>query len=604
MLAKITRRKDVTVDQSLQQLSKKLQQILATRGISHLQELDYSLTGLLPPTELKNIQVATEALFKAVEQQQSILIIGDFDADGATSTAVMMKALKSMGVKNVNFLVPDRFIFGYGLSVKLVEQAAKLKPDLIVTVDNGISNVDGVARANQLNIDVIITDHHLAGEVLPQALAIINPNQPGDTFKSKNLAGVGVAFYLMLSLRAHMRSVGWFKKHSIEEPNLAELLDLVALGTVADVVPLDRNNRILVEQGLKRIRRGLACAGIKALLQVAKRQENQCQASDLGFAIGPRINAAGRLDDMSVGINCLLAEDSQMALSIATQLDNFNRSRRNIEQSMLEQATLDLEAYLEKERTHQLEKQRPSALCFYDSQWHQGVIGILASRLKEKINRPVIVFTLDESAEDKNVESSKAIKNTQTMIKGSARSVKGIHIRDILADINTLHPALIEKFGGHAMAAGLSMKLIHFNKFAELFYDAVESCSDFIKDEVITDGELSAEEMTLDFATQLRRYGPWGQGFLEPLFDDEFTIVNCRLLAEEHLKFLIEKPDAKEKQTSLLDAIYFRCPKDLLEKADLFGQSIKKVRIVYKLTINDYRGKQTPQLIIEQLETI
>ncbi len=554
----------------------KIQQILATRNVQSLEALDYSLKGLLPPTKLKSIDKATGVLFDAIKLEQSILIIGDFDADGATSTAVLLRALKLLGAKKINYLVPDRFHFGYGLSVKLVEHAAQFNPDLIVTVDTGITNVEGVERANQLGISVIITDHHLASIQLPEAKAIVNPNQPGDRFESKCLAGVGVAFYLMLSLRSCMRAQGWFKEKNIDEPNLAELLDIVAVGTVADLVPLDKNNRIMVEQGLKRIRSGLSCAGIKALLQIAKRQEKKCQASDLGFAVGPRINAAGRLDDISIGIECLLMDDYEKALSIASKLDNLNRSRKNIEKEMLAQATKDIETCIEKILSNDVDEgQETSALCLYDPNWHQGVVGILASRVKEKINRPVIIFAQDDN---------------QALLKGSARSIEGLHIRDILALIDSQDSQLIEKFGGHAMAAGLTIKQDNYQKFAEFFQQNVQSNSGLIKDEIITDGELQPDELSLDFASQLRRLGPWGQGFPEPLFSDDFFVVNCRVLAEEHLKLVVEK------QGHYIDGIFFRYPKALnVAEGD-------KIKLVYKLAVNEYLGNQTPQLMIEQLE--
>lgn len=580
---KIRRRVVGDIDPSLHDLPEKIQQILTARGISQRADLDYSLSNLLPADELKDVHKAACVLFSAIKQQQSILIIGDYDADGATSSALLIKALKAMGAIKVNFLVPDRFKLGYGLSVELVKQAAKLNPDLIITVDNGISSYQGVAQANQLAIPVIITDHHLAGEKLPDALAIVNPNQPGDNFSSKNLAGVGVAFYLMLALRSLMRDENWFAQQNIPQPNLAVFLDLVALGTVADLVPLDKNNRILVEQGLKRMRSGFVCQGITALFQVANRDICQASATDLAFAIAPRLNAAGRLDDMAIGIDCLLAEDLNTALAIATQLDNFNHSRKQIEQQMFATANKNLEEYM-AQQSQQLNQQQAEplpALCAYNAHWHQGVIGILASRLKEKINRPVIVFTVDDENQTDN-------KN----LKGSARSVKGVHIRDVLARIKTQHPDLIEKFGGHAMAAGLTIKQENYQRFADCYVALVAEQIEAVKDEIVSDGELSAAELNLGFANHLRNLGPWGQGFPEPLFDDEFMVVNSRCLAQAHLKLLVEK------QGVVIDAIYFRCPKLLLE------QPLQKVKLVYQLTINHFNGKQTPQLMIQQLEIL
>lgn len=573
-----------------EQLSTRLQQILACRGIKSSDELDYSLSGLIPPSQLLNVDQAAKIIFQSIKNNDRILIVGDFDADGATSSAIMIKSLKMMGASEVDYLVPDRFKFGYGLSVKLVEQAAMSKPQLIVTVDNGIANHQGVAKANEFKIPVIITDHHLAAETLPDAKVIVNPNQPDDSFPSKNLAGVGVAFYLMLQLRSLMRSENWFFDQQINEPNLAELLDIVALGTVADVVVLDKNNRILVEQGLKRIRSGKACFGINALLQVAKRHPHKCQASDLGFALGPRLNAAGRLEDMSIGIECLLAENEMEAFRIANQLDKLNQQRRNIEQQMLDQANQDLKAYFSQldnpsvdvaESNSNSDHKRPTTLCLYDPKWHQGVIGILASRVKEKINRPVIVFAKDDSG-------------TEPMIKGSARSVLGVHIRDVLALVDSGNPGLIDKFGGHAMAAGLSLKEQDFQLFSEKLLECTESLlgGETILDEILTDANLDEEDFSLEFANELRNAGPWGQGFPEPLFDDEFQVVNQRIVGEKHLKLILQK------QQRQLDAIHFFFNEELDIAEGEF------VRAVYKLDINEYKGNQTLQLIVDQLEKI
>ncbi len=567
-----------------------LQHILRCRGVENFDELDYGLSGLIPPNKLLNIDKAAEVLYQSIIKQERILIVGDFDADGATSTAVMIKSLRVLGAKDVKYLVPDRFKFGYGLSEKLVDEAVKLKPNLLITVDNGIANHQGVARANQLGIPVIITDHHLAAETLPAAKVIVNPNQPGDSFPSKHLAGVGVAFYLMLALRNLMRSNDWFTQQQLDYPNLAELLDIVALGTVADVVVLDKNNRILVEQGLKRIRSGHACFGIKALLQIANRQPARCQATDLGFALGPRLNAAGRLQDMSIGIECLLAENEVEAIRIASQLDQLNQQRRSIEQQMLDQANQDLQAYFEQLNQSDTQaamseslkpEQRPTTLCLYDPKWHQGVIGILASRVKEKINRPVIVFAKDDSGQE-------------PMIKGSARSVAGVHIRDVLALIDASHPDLIEKFGGHAMAAGLSLKEKNFQLFSEQLLNATEKFlqGEKISDEILTDANLAIENFSLEFARAIRNVGPWGQGFPEPLFDDEFVVLSQRIVGEKHLKLILQKQDKQ------IDAIQFFFNSDVTVKHG------DKVRVVFKLDINEFRGNQSLQLIIEQLEVI
>jgi len=569
-------------DNELDEYPKKLQQILFSRGIRKKSDLDYQLKGLLPPSSLLNADKASEVIFDYIQRQKRILIVGDFDADGATSSTLMVKALSSMGAAKVDFLVPDRFKYGYGLSVKLVEDAAKGNPDLIITVDNGIANHEGVKRANELAIPVIITDHHLAAETLPDALVIVNPNQPDDLFESKNLAGVGVAFYLMLNLRSLMRDKKWFSEKNITEPNLAELLDLVALGTVADVVMLDKNNRILVEQGLRRIRSGKGCFGINALLEVAKKNYQRCQSTDLGFAIGPRLNAAGRLQDMSIGINCLLAETSQQALQIASQLDGLNKQRRQIEQQMLQQANQDLAEYFARQKNLNESDNRPTTLCLYDPKWHQGVIGILASRVKDKINRPVIVFAKDEMGDD------------QAVIKGSARSVAGVHIRDVLALIDSRHPEIIDKFGGHAMAAGLSLKEKHFKRFAKLFHDYTDEvlAENCLSDEILTDANLEEQDFSMAFATSVKNIGPWGQGFPEPLFDDEFVVVSQRIVAEKHLKLVLKKG------TVMTDAIYFFFDEDLVLEND------DRVNAVYKLDINEFRGNQSLQLIVEQLEIL
>ena len=560
----------------------KLKAIFLSRGIKSDSELDYGLKGLLAPDGLMNVNKASEQILSAILNNKNILIVGDFDADGATSSALMIKALSSMGANKINFLVPDRFEFGYGLSVKLVEHAVKEKPDLIITVDNGIANHQGVDKANELGIDVIISDHHLAAETLPDASVIVNPNQPNDQFASKNLAGVGVAFYLMLALRKLMRERGWFEQQNIVEPNLTELLDLVALGTVADVVVLDKNNRILVEQGLRRIRSGRACFGINALLSVARKNFHKCQASDLGFAIGPRLNAAGRLQDMSIGINCLLAGNEQDAFRLASELDTLNKQRRNIEQEMLQQANKDLIEYFENNKVVSKEEKRPTTLCLYDPNWHQGVIGILASRVKDKINRPVIVFAKGEES------------GADQMIKGSARSVAGVHIRDVLALVDGRYPGLIEKFGGHAMAAGLSLREKDFQLFAQRFHDCADEllAGSKISDEIMTDAGLASKEMTIDFAKQLRAAGPWGQGFPEPLFDDEFDIVSHRVVGEKHLKMVLKKGDL------IVDGIHFFFDESLTVQQD------DRIHIVYKLDINEYRGNESLQLIIEQIAIV
>lgn len=582
---KINRRiisSDASIRGALQEYPHKLQDILISRGVRERNELEYDLKGMIPPTELLNLDIASKHIFEAIQENKSILIIGDFDADGATSSALMVKALSMLGASKVNYLVPDRFKYGYGLSVKLVEFAAKQAPDLIITVDNGIANHQGVARAKALNIPVIITDHHLAAETLPDALVIVNPNQPDDDFPSKNLAGVGVAFYLMLALRSLMRSNNWFETKGMEQPNLATLLDLVALGTVADVVVLDKNNRILVEQGLKRIRSGYACYGINALLEVSRRNVAQCRSSDLGFAVGPRLNAAGRLEDMSIGIECLLAESKQQATKIASELDQLNRKRRSIEQDMLQQANRDLAAYFETHKEFSNDSNqdaRPTTLCLFDPKWHQGVIGILASRVKDKINRPVIVFAKSEDEQD-------------AVIKGSARSVQGVHIRDLLALVDSRHPGLIIKFGGHAMAAGLSLKEQDYGQFAERLHEYADELlgSKKITDEILTDGCLQQSDLSMELAISLKSLGPWGQGFPEPVFDDEFEVVSQRIVGEKHLKLILKKDG------QAIDAIHFFFDENLLiADGDM-------IQAVYKLDINEFRGNKSLQLIVEQIQ--
>jgi single-stranded-DNA-specific exonuclease len=560
-------------------LPSKIRQILFSRGIRAESDLSFVLKDLIPPEKLLHLHDAADLLFCCIKKKESILIVGDFDADGATSTALMMKSLKQLGATHFDFLVPDRFQYGYGLSLKLVNKAAELAPDLIVTVDNGIANHEGVARAKSLGIKVIITDHHLAAETLPEADVIVNPNQPNDTFPSKHLAGVGVAFYLMLALRRLMREKNWFVQQSIPEPNLAEHLDLVALGTVADVVQLDKNNRILVEQGLRRIRGGYACYGIQALLTVSKKKALTCQSMDLGFSAGPRLNAAGRLDDMRIGIHCLMALSLNDALKRAEQLNQLNHQRRAIEQTMVD----DANRWLDKKFIDFQKKARPIALCLYDADWHQGVIGILASRIKEKINRPVIAFARE------NKES--------LWIKGSARSIQGIHIRDVLARIDTQHPKLISKFGGHAMAAGLTVYEKDFEYFCDRFqYYTTEHLqqkmgSQTISDAIETDGSLNNNDLSLHFAQQLQSIAPWGQGFQEPLFDDSFQLLSRRVMAEKHLKLLLKKED------EYFDAVYF-----------FFDESIpliinSSIHVVYKLAVNRFRGETNLQLIIEHIST-
>ncbi len=553
------------------QLPAVLRRVYAARQVSGTEELDYSLERLHVPELLGGMADAVGLLQQAIEQQQRILVIGDFDADGATSCALCMRGLRAMGAHDVQYLVPNRFEFGYGLTPEIVEVARARQPDLIMTVDNGVSSVAGVAAARGAGIRVLVTDHHLPGAVLPAADAMVNPNLPHDAFPSKALAGVGVAFYVLLALRARLRDSGWFAGQGMEPPRLAQWLDLVALGTVADVVPLDHNNRILVQQGLNRIRAGRCVSGIRALLEVGGRNLARVVASDLGFVAGPRLNAAGRLDDMSLGIECLLADDETVAHGMAAQLDAMNRDRREIESDMQAKALQIIDRL-------QLDEARlPVGLCLFDPDWHQGVIGILAARIKERLHRPVIAFARSSGGE----------------IKGSARSVPGLHIRDVLDSVATCNPGLVRKFGGHAMAAGLSLAEADYAEFTRAF-DAVVaqllSAEDLFA-RIYSDGELAEEELTLDTAQQLRAGGPWGQGFPEPVFDGLFEVLAQRVVGERHLKLTVRPQQGKQ----CMDAIAFNT-------AEL-PADCSAVRMAYRLDVNEYRRVVSPQLVVEYLVT-
>ncbi len=569
----ISRRPLDTANQSLcSSISPLLQRIYHARGIVNDSELQKQLANLQRPT-MKGLKQAVDILAVAVQQQQSILIVGDFDCDGATSSALAVLALRALGLQRVDFLVPNRFKYGYGLTPEIVAEAAKSQPDIIVTVDNGIASIDGVEAANNLGITVVVTDHHLQGDALPDAAAIVNPNQQGCDFLSKNLAGVGVIFYVMSALRTELRQRAWFTHAGIAEPNMAEFLDLVALGTVADVVPLDHNNRILVHQGLLRIRAGRARAGILALLDVAGRERHRLVASDLGFAVGPRLNAAGRLDDMALGINCLLTDNPDAARSMAVELDDLNHDRKAIESSMQAEAMASLK------QISLVEADMPWGLTMFDATWHQGVIGILASRIKDRYHRPVIAFA----------------EASETEIKGSARSIPGLHIRDALDAVAKRQPELLSKFGGHAMAAGMSLKKQHYPAFAKAFDEEVrrQLTTADLQAEVLSDGELSAPEFTMQLAQELREGGPWGQHFPEPLFDGEFYIVQQRIVGEKHLKLVLS---ANKGGHELIDAIAFNV--DL----EIWPNNCEKLHAVFKLDINEYRGRQTLQLMVDYLE--
>lgn len=553
-----------------------LQKVLSHRHIKSPEEIEYSLKNLLGFNDLKGIDIAVEVIIKAIKTQQSVLIVGDFDADGATSTAVCYRAFKMLGHSSVSYLVPNRFDYGYGLSPELVAVACKRsegKPGLLITVDNGISSLEGVAAARKAGIDVIVTDHHLAGVALPDANVIVNPNQPDCHFASKNLAGVGVIFYVMLAVRAKLREQNYFNDQQAE-PNMAHLLDLVALGTVADVVPLDANNRILVSQGLKRMLAGKACVGIEQILSISGRNINRIVASDLGFAVGPRLNAAGRLDDMSLGIECLITDDSNRAASIAEQLDQLNKNRREIEYEMQQQADKSLK-YLESSMS---QSSLPYAISLYNSQWHQGVVGILASRIKEKYNRPTIIFANDN----------------ESIIKGSARSIKGLHIRDVLEQVSSQNPGMIIKFGGHAMAAGLSLKKSDFKRFEAAFNTVVEQTLDksALQGVIESDGELSGNDFNLALAEAIRNAGPWGQSFSEPIFDGEFEVIDWRVVGEKHIKMELQAEDADKP----VSAIAFNSPVSKMQQSDGF------IRAAYRLDVNEFRNRKSAQLMIEYYE--
>ncbi|HFZ8851429.1 TPA: single-stranded-DNA-specific exonuclease RecJ [Salmonella enterica subsp. houtenae serovar Rough:z4,z23:-] len=549
-----------------------LRRLYASRGVRSARELERSVKGMLPWQQLSGIDNAVEILYNAFREGIRIIVVGDFDADGATSTALSVLGMRALGCDNISYLVPNRFEDGYGLSPEVVDQAKARGAQLIVTVDNGISSHAGVAHAKTLGISVIVTDHHLPGDTLPDADAIINPNLRDCEFPSKSLAGVGVAFYLMLALRTFLRDKGWFDERGIAPPNLADLLDLVALGTVADVVPLDANNRILTWQGLSRIRAGKCRPGIKALLEISNRDPQQLAASDLGFALGPRLNAAGRLDDMSVGVALLLCDNLGEARVLASELDALNQTRKEIEQGM------QAEALILCEKLERSSETLPGGLAMYHPEWHQGVVGILASRIKERFHRPVIAF-------------APAGDGT---LKGSGRSIQGLHMRDALERLDTLYPGLMIKFGGHAMAAGLSLEEHKFEQFQQRFGELVTEWLDpaLLQGEVISDGPLSAAEMSMEVAQLLRDAGPWGQMFPEPLFDGRFRLLQQRLVGERHLKVMVEPVGGGP----LLDGIAFN-----IDTTCWPENGVREVELAYKLDINEFRGNRSLQIIIDDI---
>ncbi|HEK1037429.1 TPA: single-stranded-DNA-specific exonuclease RecJ [Proteus mirabilis] len=549
-----------------------LRQIYANRGITSETQLERSLKGLLHYQDLNGIDVAISLLIEALKLQSRIVIVGDFDADGATSTALAIKALRQMGFQQVSYHIPNRFDDGYGLSPQVVHDVAKKGADLIITVDNGISSFDGVDVAHEYGIRVLVTDHHLPGHSLPQADAIINPNLADCSFLSKSLAGVGVTFYLMTALRAELEKQGWFTAQGLARPNMADYLDLVALGTVADVVPLDENNRIFVYEGLRRIRAGRCCAGIKALTEVSRKALSQLVSSDLGFALGPRLNAAGRLDDMSVGVALLLTNDIGVAREIANELDGLNQTRREIEAGMQEEASTIFRQFITTQ------DDLPNGLAIYHPQWHQGVVGILASRIKEKLHRPVIAFA----------------PSGDGLLKGSGRSIHGVHLRDALERLNTLNPGLMVKFGGHAMAAGLSLEEDKFPLFQRHFSALMAELvsAEQLQGVILTDGELSDSQLSLPIAEMLREAGPWGQAFPEPLFDGKFTLLQQRIVGSKHLKMMLQPINSHV----MIDAIAFNVDVNIWP-----DNSIKTVELAYRLDVNEFRGQRNAQLLVEHI---
>lgn len=557
----------------LKDVSPILEKIYSARGITENEQLERTLAKLPSPWLLSGMETMVTYLITAIEQQQKITIVADFDADGATSCVVAIKGLELLGAKNVSYVVPNRFEYGYGLTPEIVELVKQQQPDVIITVDNGISSIEGVKTAKEAQITVLITDHHLPGDQLPDADAIVNPNLIDDEFPSGNIAGVGVIFYVLMALRGRLREQQWFEKKNIKQPNLAQLVDLVALGTVADVVALDQVNRIFVHQGLLRIRSGQARPGINALIEIANKQFHSLNSSDLGFALGPRLNAAGRMDDMSLGIQCLLTDDESLAKEMAMQLDELNRDRKEIEAQMKNEAMSLLNEIKALD-----EKHLPAGVCLFEKYWHQGVIGILASRIKDRLHRPVVAFASADNGE----------------IKGSARSIPGVHIRDVLSEIAVSHPQILSKFGGHAMAAGMSIKMHDYPVFALAFDEVVAKHLDSVdlEQKIYTDGQLSENEITIEFTELLNNAGTWGQEFPEPQFDSVFEVVQCRVVGQQHLKFVLRFPMSEQ----LIDAIAF-----FVEQPEKW-LGTRSINSVYKLDINEYRGNRSVQLMLQYIE--
>lgn len=552
-----------------------LRRVYGARGLQGPLDLDLGLERLLPVGSLGGVPAAVDLLLDCRRRGRRVLVVGDFDADGATSTALVVRQLRRLGFREPGFLVPDRFRFGYGLTPEIVRVAAELRPDLIVTVDNGVSSVDGVAEARRHGIDVLVTDHHLPGAAMPEAAAIVNPNLAGESFGSKALAGVGVAFYVMAALTRALREQGAIADAAAANP--AALLDLVALGTVADVVPLDLNNRILVAQGLRRIRAGRCVPGLAALLAVAGRSPESVVAQDLAFQVGPRLNAAGRLEDMTLGIDCLLTDDPGEARALAARLAELNRERREIEARMQGEALAQVDALVAT-----LEGELPAGLCLYDEGWHQGVIGLVASRVKERVHRPVIAFAPAEPG----------------WVKGSARSVPGLHVRDVLDAVAAHHPGLLEKFGGHAMAAGMTLRAGRLEDFGRAFAAEVARAAgdDVLSGDLYTDGPLQPGEFTVDTAVALREGGPWGAGFAEPAFDGRFGVLDTRVVGGRHLKLRLRAGSGE-----LVDAIAFR---HLDDPAAAAPRPQDAVDLVYRAALDEYGGGRRLQLIAEWLAPV
>ncbi len=549
-----------------------LQRVYALRGITSMQELDYTTRNLCNYDNLDGTQTAVEIVYSAMQNNKRIMIVGDFDTDGATSTALTVKALKKMGCQHVDYIIPNRFDDGYGLSISVIKRALFKKADLIITVDNGVSAIEAVEFAKQSNLTVIITDHHLCPEQLPAADAIINPNLPNCSFPSKHLAGVGVAFYFMSALRAKLRQENWFRTHNLEEYNLASLLDLVALGTIADVVKLDHNNRILVHQGINRIRSGYCCAGIKALLHIARKDPVSFTSTDLAYYIAPRLNAAGRMDNMSLSVELLLCDDYDSALKQASDLDMLNNDRKLIEQTMYKEAL----SYIQE--LEQQQSSFPNLLVVYHPEWHQGIIGILSARLKDKHYRPVICFASTEEG----------------ILKGSGRSIAGIHLRDLLDELDQNHPDLLVSFGGHAMAVGLSIRENDLERFRKHFETLIDKRlnANTLEQIIETDGEIDSQDFNYAMAKQLKESGPWGEGFTEPTFDGDFIVHQQRLFAEKHLRLVLEPKNGGP----IIEGICFNV--NLTQWPD---NTIKNVKIVYQLDVDDFRGNQTAKLMIRHI---